>query len=133
MFIGVSLIPVIVAALVAMIFGALWYSPVLMGTLWMKEAGIKDFDMKKQRKSLAAQGLTTIVIAFVLSYLLKQYNVTTTDAGIELTFLFWLGFIATSQAMRVIFEKASFSLYAVTVSYQLISLMLMTIVITSWK
>jgi hypothetical protein len=133
MFLGVSLIPVIIAAIASMIFGALWYSPVLMGTLWMKEAGVKDFDMKKQRKSIAAQGLNTIVIAFVLSFLLKQYNITTTDAGIELTFMFWLGFIATTHAMRMIFEKASFSLYAVTVSYQLISLMLMTIILTNWK
>lgn len=133
MFLGVSLIPVIVAAIASMIFGALWYSPVLMGTLWMKEAGVKESDMKERRKSIAAQGLSTIVIAFVLSYLLKQYNITTTDAGIELAFLFWLGFIATTHAMGMIFEKVSISLYAINVSYQLISLIIMTMILTSWK
>jgi membrane-associated HD superfamily phosphohydrolase len=133
MFLEVSLIPVIVAAVASMIFGALWYSPALMGTLWMKEAGVKESNMKERRKSIAAQGLNTIVVAFVLAYLIKQFNITTTDAGIELTFLFWLGFIATSQAMGIIFEKTSYALYAVNVSYHLISLMIMTMVITSWK
>ena len=132
-FIGVSLIPVVIAAVADMAIGALWYSPYLFGPMWMKEAGIKNFDMKAARKSMAFQAASALVMAFILGYLLKTFNVTTTDAGFELTFLLWLGFVVTTSSMRVIFEKAKFSVYAITISYQLISMIVMTIILTSMK
>lgn len=133
MFLGVSLIPVLIAAIASMVFGAFWYSTILMGSLWMKEAGVKKFDMKEQRKAMAAQGLNTIVCAFILAYLLKQFNISATDAAIELTFIFWLGFVATTMAMRVFFEKSSYILFAVNASFSLISLMIMTMILTNLK
>ncbi len=33
---------VLVAAVVSMVIGALWYSPVLFGKLWMKYSGLSD-------------------------------------------------------------------------------------------
>lgn len=133
MFLGISLIPVVLAAIADMVIGACWYSPFLFGPIWMKDAGIKNFDMKAARKSMAYQAASALVMSFILAYLLKQNNITTTDAGIELTFLLWLGFVVTTNAMKVIFEKGKFSVYGITVSYQLISMVVMTIILTSGK
>lgn len=133
MFLGISLLPVVIAALADMIIGAIWYSPYLFGPIWMKELGIKGFDMKAARKSMAYQASSALVMAFILAYFLKQSNITTTDAGFEFTFLIWLGFVVTTNAVKVIFEKTRFSVYAITISYQLISLIVMTIILTNWK
>ena len=42
---------IILAAVATMIVGALWYSPILFGKLWMKLSGMggdKDAEMKKK-------------------------------------------------------------------------------------
>ncbi len=35
-----------IAALIPLIIGAIWYNPKVLGTVWMKEAGINDETMK---------------------------------------------------------------------------------------
>ena len=42
----INFLAVLVAALVPMVLGFIWYNPKVMGTAWMKETGLTDEKMK---------------------------------------------------------------------------------------
>ena len=42
----VNILSVLAAALIPMLMGFIWYNPKVMGTVWMKEAGIEEDKMK---------------------------------------------------------------------------------------
>lgn len=130
---GFNVLPIIAAVIADMAVGMLWYSPFLFGTYWQKETGMKDMDMKQGQKAMAFALLPSLGMALVLNVMLEALKVTTVDGAIETAFVLWLGFIATTNAAKVIYERGKFSIYALQVSYNLVALMLMAIIITLWK
>jgi hypothetical protein len=44
--ISINILAVILAAIVAFVLGALWYSPILFGKIWQKEIGFTGEDFK---------------------------------------------------------------------------------------
>jgi hypothetical protein len=46
----INYLAVLVAALVSMVIGGLWYSPLLFGNIWMKLSGITQKDVEKAKK-----------------------------------------------------------------------------------
>ena len=59
-----NFLAVLVAALVPMIMGFIWYNPKTLGTAWQKEAGISDDKMK------GANMAVVFGVSFILSFLL---------------------------------------------------------------
>lgn len=59
-----NFLAVLVAALVPMIMGFIWYNPKTLGGAWQKEAGISDDKMKGANMALV------FGVSFVLSFLL---------------------------------------------------------------
>ncbi len=55
-----NLIPVVIAGVINMIIGALWYSPLVIGKLWIRSMGKTEEEMK-QSFSSAAMGITYVV------------------------------------------------------------------------
>ncbi|MCX7997107.1 MAG: DUF1761 domain-containing protein [Patescibacteria group bacterium] len=129
----ISLLPVLIAVIADMAIGALWYSPVLFGKYWMSEMGMKEADLKNAGKYMAMGVLNSVIMMTVLAYFLKTLTITTPDAAIETAFLLWLGFVATGTMLSVIYEKRKLSVYGLGVSYQLVALMVGSIIITVWK
>ena len=51
----VNLLAVLVSGVAAMVIGALWYSPLLFGKLWMNGMGFTEAKMKEMKeKGMAA-------------------------------------------------------------------------------
>jgi len=62
-------IVILIAALVPMIMGFIWYNPKVFGTVWMKEAGVTEEKMQSANMGLI------FGLSFVLSILLAMtYN-----------------------------------------------------------
>ncbi|MEQ1924127.1 MAG: DUF1761 domain-containing protein, partial [Pyrinomonadaceae bacterium] len=59
-------IAVFVCAVMSLVIGGLWYSPVLFANVWQREAGISDEQMAKFNP-LKIFGLT-FVLAWIISY-----------------------------------------------------------------
>lgn len=133
MFEELNIIPIVLAVAADMLVGTLWYSPFLFGSYWMKETGTTRDDMKGAGKAMGFAVLSSLVMAYVLSIVLEKLNVTTVDGAIETAFLLWVGFIATTNTMRVIYEKAKMSVYFLQVSYHLVAMIVMSIILVLWK
>lgn len=133
---------VIVATIVAWVFGALWYSPALFGKQWLRYVGPlrrAEGEVRKEQdelgspaRSMTAMFIATFIMAYVLANIVQYFGAATWLAGAQAGFWMWLGFVLTSTAGVYLFEGRSKNLYYIYNGYQLIGLVLMGIIIAIW-
>ncbi len=126
----VNFLAVVVAGLVAMVIGALWYSPMLFGKSWMKMVGMSAKDMKAAKaagmsKYYAIALLGQFVMAYVLSVVLGVFSPESMIEALKIGFWMWLGFIATTTISGVLWEKKPLKLYVLNNAYSLVVLVVM--------
>ncbi len=124
---GVSLVPVFLAALSTMVLGFLWYSPLLFARPWMRLMGYDPEDktnLEKMRKeagkSYAISFLASLVSAFVLGKIIAVTTVNSIAYGMKVGFGIWLGFVATVQLTDMLFSRRPVELYLINTGYQLV-------------
>ena len=116
---------VFVSAVVYMIIGGLWYSPFLFGKLWLKEAKISRDQLTNQSYALAGSFATAIVMGYVLGYIIAATHSTTVFYGAYAAFWCWLGFIATSKILDVLYAGKSWRLFVIDAGYLLVATLAM--------
>jgi hypothetical protein len=135
----INLIPVVAAGVINMVLGALWYSPFVMGRLWMRSMG-KTQDEIKQGFSMTSMGFTymvntiaSLLFAYVLAHIVKFASLTTFAEGAKVGFWVWLGFVVTTVIPGYMYESRPKLLYFIFIAYQLISIVLMGGIIAMWQ
>ena len=128
---------VLVATIAAMIIGMFWYSPKgLFGKQWMKLVAIPPKKMKAMQKkggqSMFWGFVSTLVLSYVLAYVVDYAGAATLLGGIQTGFWIWLGFIATVQLGIVLWEGKPFKLYAINAGYHLVQLIVMGAILAVW-
>tara|TARA_Y100000310_G_C20675341_1_gene812719 strand:- start:428 stop:844 length:417 start_codon:yes stop_codon:yes gene_type:complete len=126
-FITVNYLAVLIAAIVSMVIGALWYSQALFGKQWMKLQNFKPKDIAamKQKgmcKTYALSFLATLVLTYVLATIIGYVKASTATQGASIGFLVWLGFVATISLNEVLWAKGSKDLYFLNNAHHLVSL-----------
>ena len=66
---NINFLALLLASLSTLVVGFIWYNPKVFGNIWMKEAGLKEEDMKGANM-IKIFGLS-IVYAFLISFLLQ--------------------------------------------------------------
>ncbi len=121
---------IILATIVAMAIGTLWYSRIMFGTQWQKLAKLKDSDMKK---GMAKGMLVMLVLAFVSAFVLQRFLVISNPqdilSAIKVAIWLWFGFVFTYTLSNAVFEKRSIQLTAINLSNQLITLCVMAAIL----
>lgn len=133
----VNVLAVLVSAAAGMALGALWYSPLLFGNVWMRLSGMtpKQLAAAKKQGMAAAYGVTflgVLVMAFVLAMLLAATGAETVADGALLAFWLWLGFLATTMVGSVLWEEKPFTLYLLNIAHYLAVLMVMAGILRWW-
>lgn len=134
--ISVDYLAVLVAAVVAFLAGWLWHSPILFGKLWMRLAGMPEVmtpEMKKEApKSMILGLITWLITAFVLAHFAYLFGARDVMGALTLGFWVWLGFIVTTMAGSVLWERKSKKLFLFNIVYQLVNIEIMALVIVLW-
>ena len=135
--VSVNYLAVLVAAIVAMVIGGLWYSPMLFGNIWMRLSGLSGKDMKKAKeKGMAKSYLLTfigsLVAACVLATLLGMIGATNLTQALQLACLLWVGFFVTSALSSVLWEGKPWALYLINVLCHLVTLIVTALILVSW-
>ncbi|MBI4361338.1 DUF1761 domain-containing protein [Candidatus Micrarchaeota archaeon] len=134
---NVNLVAVLVAAVVQMALGFLWYSPMLFGNSWMKLVGIKPSDMEKGKKEMPKSAglgfLAAVVMTFILAQVIGFMQAATLVDGLLAGFWMWLGFVATVLAGFVLWEGKPVKLYLINSGYYLVALLLSSAILVLWK
>jgi surface polysaccharide O-acyltransferase-like enzyme len=134
---GVNYLAVLVAAILNMIIGALWYSPGLFGKSWMQLAGIKPEDAQKRAGGMQrAYGLmfvASLLIAYALARVLWYAKAGSAGGGAMIGLLAWVGFVATTHGANYLFEGKPFRLYGINTGYSLVSFIVMGALLGIWR
>ena len=119
-----SLLIILLAAVAGMVVGALWYSPVMFGPMWQRLTGMTG-EGESMVRLMTLTFLATIVMAYVLSYVVSLLYIDTFVRGAEIGAWMWLGYVATTQLINGLYEKRPFSLYAINVMHHFVVLVIM--------
>lgn len=114
----VSWLGVLLAALVNMIVGAIWYS----------EKGFARLDstpLKPRPKAPLYASFNSLVMALFLSLSFEIIEVHSALGGAFTGAFFWLGFIATTQVSSVIWCSHSFIAYLMHTGFKFVTFVLM--------
>lgn len=126
---------VLVAALLQMGLGALWYSKFLFAKPWTKLVGKTEEDLKKSNKPTPY--IVTFVCALVMAYILAHFVVYTQSntllLGLQTGWWAWVGFVATTSLINSLFASRSWKLYLIDVGYHLVSLIAMGALLAIWR
>jgi len=131
----VNYFAVIVAAILNMAVGALWYGPMLFAKQWMAVNNINPEDMKNVNPApLYAQSIVvTIISYFVLAMAIIVTNTVRLNGGMSLAFWLWLGFIAPVQYTANLFSNKKVAAFFIDTGYQLITMLIAGGLLAVWR
>ena len=127
---------VVVAAFVAFVVSAVWYSPLLLGKAYMEVRGMNPApmaNMKIPAGEMLGEFVHNAVIAFVLAHFVVRLGVRDWRGALQLGLWVWVGFQAMLLMGAVLHEKMPWMLYAIHAGDALVKTLVMTVVLGVWR
>lgn len=123
---------VLLATVASLAIGALWYSPLLFVTPWMRLARITR-GSKSVFQPIILSGIVTLVTAYILahvSFLSNQFfHHSFFQDSMVTAFWMWLGFVAARFITHDAFEGRPNSLTLITIGNEFFTFMVMGLII----
>ncbi len=134
--VSINYLAVLVAAIVNMALGFVWYGP-LLGKQWMKASGRTKESMKKEKKDMpmmmGSMFIGALIMAYVLAIFIGLTGALTLSAGLMIALLAWFGFIATTMLQDVLYEKKNKQLATINLGYNLVALLVNGALLAVWR
>lgn len=127
---------VLVAAVVNMALGALWYAPFLFGKIWMTSLQRRDKEVEKLKQNSNYFHLFTLlgalISSFVLAHFVDYVGATTFFEGMKVGLWCWLGFVVSTAISSTLYEGRSKKLYFLNIGYYFIAFLVMGGILAVW-
>lgn len=134
--VGVNYLAVLACAVIAMTVSYFWYSPFLLGKMWLDSMEKTEEEIRKDFKPFKTYSISFLgylVIAYSLARIMIYVNATTVTEGMRIGFLCWFGFTLTTMTINAMLEGKSLRLVLVDGGYHLIVFLLFGIVLGAWQ
>ena len=131
--IDINWLAIIVAAVMSMAIGALWYSPTLFGRQWAKLLSKKVGDMGDSKAGYMVTALGALIQAWILVHFVRYAGSITFWKGAITGFWLWVGFVAVVMAGTLIFEGKSWKLWRINAGYYLVVLVINGGLLAAWR
>lgn len=119
----INYVAVLVAALIFMVVGFVWYSLPVFGKSWMKEVGLRKEELNGgSATSYALVTLAGLVQAYVLAHFIYYAGATTLLTGLTTGLWIGVGFTAMAIAANYVFARRSAMLWMIDSGYFIVSL-----------
>ena len=123
---------VLVAAVINMAVGAVWYSPALFGKAWSKLTGKKDMKGSGQM-GYAVSAVGALVQSWILVHFVQYAGSTTVTEGAITGFWLWLAFVAAVMAGAYVFEGRPWKLLQINAGYFFVVLIANGALLAAWR
>ena len=133
---SINYLAVVVAIVINMAAGAVWYSPLLFAKPWMAANGLTEESIREAgsaTRGYVVAVIASIVIAFAIALFAQASGADTPVEGLILGLAAGLGFVATTFAANYIFESRPLKLYLINAGYPVVSLALIGLLIGAWQ
>ena len=129
----VNYLAVLVAGLLSMVIGFIWYSMSVFGKPWMKESKLTMKDIGNgPGPGYALVTVGSLLQAYVLAHFIDFTNATTLIEGATTGIWVWVGFVATAYAATYVFSQRSLKLWAIDACYFLAVLIVQGALLAVW-
>ena len=123
---------VIVAAIVNMVVGAVWYSRSFFGKEWAKLTGRRLEEMGGGL-GYGVAAVAALIQSWVLAHFVLYAGSDTFWNGLVTGFWIWLGFIGVIMAAGIVFEGRSWMLWKINSGYYLVVLLINGGLLAAWR
>ncbi len=132
---AVNLLAVLVAVVLSMAVGAVWYSPLAFAKPWMRLVGLTDKDLKKDGAwvNYLITFIGLVLMALVLSLFLNLLGVSNVVEGLKVGFFVWSGFVATTSLTNALFSQKPLKLYLLENGHHLAVILVMSAILSAWR
>jgi hypothetical protein len=132
--IPINWLAVIVAAIIRLVVGAIWYSPVGFGPMWQKTVGITQQQMMAAMpRAIAVDAVGSLLMAFILEHAVVYAGANSVLLGAAVGFLNWLGFVAVVLIATNVYEQRPLRPAYVSAGFNLVALLLMGALLAVWR
>jgi hypothetical protein len=132
---SINLWAVLVSGVASTAFGFLWFmvlfrEPFIQGSARTKA----QLDAGPSGASASVMQLAgSIVMVYVLAWLMTQTGNTSIAQGLKLAFLVWLGFVACVTGPNFAFQAYPFYFFLIITGYTLVCLLMSGTILGAWK
>ena len=134
---NINFLALIVAAVASFGLGAVWYSPLLFSKAWQKAVGLSDETLQKANMAVVfgSSFVLIFLMDFGLAVILQGHATRDISAlsGMLYGLLIGLFFIATSYGINMIYQRKSFTLWAIDSAYQVLYLGMTGAILGAWR
>jgi hypothetical protein len=134
---NINLLALAVAAIASFGLGSLWYSPVLFGKAWQNALGFTDEYLKKGNMAVifGSSFVLILLMDFGLAVILQGHAGRDVSAlsGLLYGILMGLFFVATSIGINMLYQRKSFTLWAIDAGYQVLYLGITGVILGAWR
>lgn len=125
---------IILATLAFYATGAIWYSPILFGNIWMEEVSLTQDSLKKVNmvKIFTLTFILSFIMVLNLAFFLNSPDV---DAKMGAIYGFMTGFGWVTMAMILtgLYEQRSWRYMAIHSGYMIVGFTLAGVILGAWK
>ena len=138
---SINWLAVLACVVVAMVSGALWYSPKVFFNTWWKGIG-KDEDAAPGTENMGMTWALTVLSAFVqavaMSLMVPAMGSLMSiginaGSGALTGFMLWLGFIAPTYLVNKLFAGHGFKVWGIEVGNHLVNFIIFGAIIGAWN
>ena len=124
--VSINWVGVILAATSSFIIGGIWYSA-LFAKKWQQLVGLKDEELKKgMGRVFVGSFILSLIMAINLTFFIGNE---TALFGLFAGFAVGFGWIAAAFGINYLFERRSFTLFAINAGYNIVTAALMGLII----
>jgi uncharacterized membrane protein (DUF485 family) len=125
---------IILATLAFYATGAIWYSPILFGNIWMKEVNLTQDGLKNV--NMAKIFTLTFILSFIMVLNLAFFlNSPDVDAKMGAIYGFMTGFgwVAMAMILTALYEQRTWRYMAIHAGYMIVGFTLAGVILGAWK
>ena len=132
---NINWLAVLVAAILRLVVGSIWFSPIAFVKPWQQLTGVTPESMQKGLvKAIVIDFILSLVMAFVLYHAIMYATnmAPTIVGGLLVALLNWLGFVLATHLPLWAYENRSFKLISIGTGSNLVSMLLMGVLFGLW-
>jgi hypothetical protein len=122
----VNWLAILVAVVIRMAVGTLWYSPVMFVKPWQALTGVTPDSMRAgMGKAIGVDLVMSLLMALVLQQVAAGFGVTDPISGVFAAVHVWVGFVVATALPLWGYENRPLKLIAINSGHNLVALVLM--------
>lgn len=134
-FSGLNYWAILVAWLINVIVGSIWYSPIGFQKLWSKLSGVDMMKMPKDEanRAIGLVAISALLQSVVLAIVLNSMHIATASHGLEAGLLLWLGLTAVTTIGNTLYSGLSLKFWWLNASFFLIVMVINSVILAVWN